>query len=107
MSYTTNIFIVVLLLISVANNFWMYHNYHNYHNYDSRISNNIMSKNVKYKNFIIFYKPNKLYDPDNKISLHVNKLAKNNQTIILSKSNGLMDFNKIDFGKINSMEPLK
>ena len=98
---STNIFIIILLLISVINNFWMYHNYH------SNLTDNVMSKNIKYKNFIIFYKPNKLYDPSNKIDSYINKLGHNNQTIILSKNNDLINFSQIDFSKINSMESLK
>jgi len=69
--------------------------------------NNVMSSDIKYKNFIIFYKPNKSYDPSNKISSHINKLGHKNQTIILSKNNDLIDFHGIDFDKINSIEPLK
>lgn len=95
---SVNIFIVVLLIISVINNFWMYHNHH------SNITN--MAENIKYKNFVIFYKPNKLRDPSDKINSYINKLGQNNQTVILSKNNDVIDFNSIDFDKVNSINQL-
>lgn len=97
---STNIFILALLLISIANNFWMYHTY------NSKISSNTLSKNIKYKNFIIFYKSNNSIDVNDQIELYVNKLKKNNKIIIVSENNNPINFNTIDFNKINSMKSI-